>query len=192
MSNQLTGYEKLRAAVERDCNDRDACGCFNPDGCNVENRRKDGKSCCHAYCDKFKWAVDRAKHYGEKLGLNWEDILTSWESKRSYWYMNYYWESNQPEIGSDRVRVFETVGEMLQSIGDKGFRCPMCGEVSTNPYVCNSGTKLKDGKICDWKVHGLFGDLGKGVFVYCKDRLQGESIFMPISWETAKREVSAS
>jgi hypothetical protein len=30
----------------------------------------------------------------------------------------------------------------------------------------------------------LFGDLGKGVFVYCKDRLAGESIFMPIAWET--------
>lgn len=169
---ELTGYEKLKASVERDCD----CGCFNPEGCNVPNRRKDGKCCTHSYCDKFKWVIDRAKQYGEKLGLNWEDILNSWESNRSYWYMNYYQECNEPEINSDKVRVFETVDEMIGSIGKKQFRCPACGGISTNPYACDNGE-------CNWKVYGLFGDMNKGVFVYCKDRLKGETIFLPVAWE---------
>lgn len=46
---ELTGYKKLKMAVERDCNEKNSCGCFNPDGCNVANQRKDGKSCFHAY-----------------------------------------------------------------------------------------------------------------------------------------------
>lgn len=185
----LSGYEKLKAAVERDCNDRNACGCFNPEGCNVPNARigtygeKGYKSCFHRYCDKFKWAVDRAKHYAEKTGLPWEEILTSWEGDRDYWYMNYYQDCEQPEIKGDRVRVFETVEEMLAAIGEKKFRCPVCEAVSTNPYKCNSGHEMSKGKVCDWNVGGLFGDLGKGTFVYCKDKLKGETIFTPLSWE---------
>lgn len=179
------GYESLKASVERECNEPNHCGCFNPDGCNVPNQKKDGKNCFHAYCNKFKWTIDQSKHYGEKLQLNWEDVLASWEEDRSYWYMNYYQDSNQPTIKGDGVRTFETVQEMLESIGDKEFRCPCCEGISSNPYVCNSGQPMSKGKTCDWKVGGLFGDLGKGVFVYCKDKLRGETIFMPLSWEGA-------
>jgi len=181
---ELTGYEKLKAAVEQDCNGRhDGCGCFNPNGCNVPGHKKDGKNCFHDYCNKFKWAIDRAKHYGEKLGLDWKDVLNSWESDRDYWYMNYYQDANQPEINSDRVRVFERVEEMLRSIKEKEFRCPACSGITTSPYKCNSGLEINKGKVCDWNVGGLFGDLGKGVFVYCKDKLKGENIFIPIAWE---------
>lgn len=179
----MTGYEKLKESVMRDCNERNSCGCFNPEGCNVKGQKVEGKSCFHDYCNKFKWVIDRAKHYGEKLGLNWEDILDSWEADRGYWYMNYYQDCNQPEIKGDKVRVFETVKEMLKSIGGKGFRCPMCGGISKEPYKCNSGLEISKGKKCDWKVYGLFGGLGKGVFIYCKDKLHGETIFMPIAWE---------
>ena len=65
-----SGYESLKEAVTRDCNDRDHCGCFNPEGCNRKGAQigKYGepgfKMCTHKYCDKFKWAIDRAKEYG--------------------------------------------------------------------------------------------------------------------------------
>lgn len=185
----MNGYESLKKVVMRDCNDNDSCGCFNPEGCNVENARigkygEDGyKSCFHDYCDKFKWAIDRAKHYGEKLGLDWKDVLDSLEEDRNYWYMNYYQECNQPEIKGEKIKVFETVEDMLKSIGKKEFRCPSCGGISTSPYKCNSGLEMSKGKTCDWNVGGLFGDLGKGISVYCKDKLKGETIFMPIDWE---------
>jgi hypothetical protein len=193
----LTGYEKLKAAVERDCNERNSCGCFNENGCDKKDGRignygEEGyKSCFHQYCNKFKWIIDRAKHFGEKLGLNWEDILNSWEEDRDYWYMNYYQECNQPEIKGDKVRVFDTVEDMLKAIGEKKFRCPACGGISTNPYECNSGLEMSKGKKCDWKVYGLFRDMGKGIFVYCKDKLRGETIFMPVAWEEANTNVKA-
>jgi hypothetical protein len=194
---ESSGYEKLKAAVMRDCNERAGCGCFNPDGCNIKNQSigKYGeaghKHCFHAYCDKFKWVIDRARHYAEKTGIPWEDILNSWEADRNYWYMNYYQDGNQPEIKGDRVKVFETVEEMLASIGDKKFRCPLCGGVSTNPYECNSGLKMSNRKACDWKVYGLLRGLGKDVFVYCKDKVRGERIFMPLSWENESDRPSA-
>lgn len=197
------GYESLVQKVKRDCNEGQ--GCFNPNGCDYEfykyrpaesKEKLVGETVCirnskcgHKYCDKFKWIIDRAKHYAEKTGLDWEDILDSWEEGCNYWYMNYYQDSNQPEIKGEDVKVFDTVEEMVSSIGERKFRCPCCGGVSTDPYECNSGfevskaTKKKSAKVCDWKSYGLFGDLGKGVYVYCKDKLKGETIFMPLEWE---------
>lgn len=179
----MNGYEKLKSAVERDCNGSGACACFNPDGCDKPSGKHDGKHCSHKYCDKFAWAVSRAKHYAEKTGLPWESVLDSWEADRDYWYMNYYQEAAQPKIGDGDVKVFETLPDLLASVGSAGFRCPNCGGVSSNPYECDSGLKGSEGKVCDWKVYGLFRDLGKGVFVYCKDQLRGNRIFMPLAWE---------
>ncbi|GGN54943.1 hypothetical protein [Oceanobacillus indicireducens] len=132
---------------------------------------------------KFDWVIERAKHYSDKLSVPINDILNSWVDGCDYSFMNYFQDANQPEINADKVRVFETIEDMLQAIGDKEFRCPSCDGVSTNPYSCNSGEEMSEGKICDWKVYGLFGDLGKGVHVYIKNKLKGEDIFMPLSWE---------
>lgn len=164
------GYEKLAAAVKKDCEEKG--GTLHPEGCC-----KCGGKCDHRYCDKFKWAIDRAKAYGEATGLNWEDILDSWEQDRSYWYMNYYQDCNQPEIKGGKVKVFDTLEDFRAAVGEKKFRCPSCGKVTENPYEC---------KACGWKVYGLLGDLGKGVFVYVKGELKGCNMFMPISWEEEK------
>lgn len=161
------GYEKLKESVERNC--ARYGGELHTDGCTDSCNGK----CFHKYCNKFKWAIDRAKAYGEALGLNWEDVLNSWESDRNYWYMSYYQECNQPEING-KAKVFETIKELNSAIGKKGFRCPSCGKVVNDPYECN---------VCGWKVYGLLGDLGKGVFVYVKEKLRGNTIFMPVSWE---------
>lgn len=179
----MNGYDKLKSSVERDCNGVSGCGCFNPNGCDKPNGSHDGKRCTHRYCDKFAWVVERAKHYEEKTGLGWEAILDSWEDARTYWYMNYYQDARQPEIKGENVRVFETTEELLRSIGDMQFRCPACGGISSSPYECDSGQEMSRGKVCDWKVYGLFRDLGKGVFVYCKGEMRGERIFMPLAWE---------
>lgn len=111
---------------------------------------------------------------GEAIGLDWEKILDGWETDRTYWYMNYYQDCNQPEIKSGNVRVFDTTQELKEAIGKMRFRCPACGKETPDPYEC---------KACGWKVYGFLGDMGKGVFVYVKEKLKGETIFMPISWE---------
>lgn len=65
------GYEKLKESVERDC--ARYGGELHTDGCTDSCNGK----CFHKYCNKFKWAIDRAKAYGEALGLNWEEFLTA-------------------------------------------------------------------------------------------------------------------
>ena len=92
----------------------------------------------------------------------------------NYWYMNYYQECNQPKITAKNVRVFDTMDAYRKALDGKKFRCPSCGKESADPYNC---------KACGWAVYGLLGDLGKGVFVYVKEKLHGDNIFMPIAWE---------
>lgn len=161
MDKQETGKSKLRAAVDRDLKD----GGF------------------HDYEAKFQWIIKRAENYAEKTGLSADDILDAWENDRTYWYMNYYQESNQPEIKDDNVRLFETLQNLIDSVGNKGFRCPNCGGVTKNPYECDTQIEVS-GKTCNWKSYGLFGTMGKGATVFVKEKIRVDTLFMPIAWET--------
>jgi len=133
------------------------------------------------YLTKIDWIVARAEHYAEKTGLDAAAILDAWEKSRSYWYMNYYQDANQPLIG-ERCRVFATVAELLASVGKGGFRCPACAGVSRSPYECKTADKIP-GVECDWKVYGLFGHMGKGISVFVKEKMQVDAIFLPVAWE---------
>lgn len=172
-ATQSEGYKKLLAAARAD---------------------EDRWPGFHDYFAKVAWVVERAEHYAEKTGLAASAILDAWETNRDYWYMNYYQESNQPRLGGERVRVFETKDDLLTAVGKLGFRCPKCNGVSTSPYVCDSGETTNDfaagrGQIvCDWKVYGLFSDLGRGVHVFVKSEMRGSLIFMPVAWEQAPQE----
>lgn len=161
------GYEKLSATVEKDC--AKSGGHLHPDGCC-----KCGATCLHRYCDQFKWIIDRAKSYGEALQIDWQKVLDGWEEDRNYGYLNYYQDSNQPEIKGEKVKVFDTLEDFWDAVGEFKFRCPSCGEVTTDPY---------EYKACGWKVYGLLRGFKEDVFVYVKDKLKGERIFMPLSWE---------
>ncbi len=177
MIEDSEGYKKLRAAILAD----------TKSGWREEDRLA-----------KLDFAVNRAKHYEEKTGIPAGEILTSWESRRDYWYMNYYQDCKQPLIEGDSVRVFDTPDSLMEAIGKGGFRCPHCNGVSSDPYACNSGVRLKlinSGKkteLCNWKVYGLFGSLGKGVYVFVKSELRGENIFKPIAWEQESQAIFAS
>lgn len=50
---------------------------------------------------KFQWVLCRAKHYAHHTGRTIEEILNEWESKRDYWWLNYYQDSNQPKFHSN-------------------------------------------------------------------------------------------
>lgn len=109
------GIESLKKAVLYDT--EKGQNCFNENGCNHEFYRmlpednplltKMGfnekcvcvSKCFHKYCDKYKWVIERAKHYSEKTGKPYEEIIEIWESNRTYWYMNYYQEYNMPLDG---------------------------------------------------------------------------------------------
>lgn len=159
---ETNAYTKLLAAVER--GEKEAPG-------------------FHDYRGKLDWILDRAAHYAEKTGLAAADILTAWEARRDYWYMNYYQDAKQPEIDGDKVRVYETLADLMGAVGGAGYRCPACGGVSTGPYRCDTGI-VREGEPCDWKAYGLFGTLGEGVTVFVKSEMIAESIFMPVAFET--------
>ncbi len=139
------------------------------------------------YKKHFDWIIKRAKHYQLVSGIPYQEILTKWMEKMNYWYINYFQDANQPLIiVSGDFKVFENKEEAKNSFKGKGFRCPACGEISTDPNACNSGHKDEKGKVCDWKAYGLFGTLGKGATIFIKDILQVVDIFMPIAWEEQK------
>lgn len=113
------GIESLKASVLHDT-EKDE-NCFNENGCDHEFTRmmpetnqaliemgitqccKKVSKCFHKYCDKYKWVIDRAKHYAEKTGKTYEEIIEIWESNRTYWYMNYYQDCNQPLNGRKKT-----------------------------------------------------------------------------------------
>lgn len=158
---ECDGYKKLLSAVERD----------------------ELRDSLHNYREKLDWIIERVRHYAGKTGLSAIDILNAWESHRSYWYMNYYQEANQPLIEAENVHVFDTVEAFKESVGAPQFRCPKCKGVSSDPYECNASDD------CDWKSYGLFGTLGKGSYVFIKSELRGQEIFTPVAWE---REAKAA
>lgn len=184
-------YERLLNAVIKDLEKEKediskGCSTFGR-GCEEYNEKckqnlidyaENGSECLSKceYCQKFKWVIDRAKHYGEKLNTSWKEVMQSWDEDMDYWYMNYYQECNQPKIESNNVFVFDSAEEMRKMVGTE-FICPCCKGISTNPYECNSGIKTKGNKICDWKSYGLFQfDLA---FIYCKQEKKSTKIFMP-------------
>ena len=184
------GIESFTEAVQKDCSEGN--NCFNSNGCDKEFTKMVPQDnprllemgithscvaqtkCMHKYCDKFKWVLDRAEHYAELLATTKEIILQQWEEQRRYWYMNYYQESNQPPLA--KVKIFEDLEALKASILDKGFRCPKCNGVSTDPYDCTCTD-------CNWKSYGLFGTMGKGVDVLVKTSNVKNHIFFPVAWE---------
>lgn len=165
-----SGYIKLRADVDHD----------------ISKKSRSFEECE----EKFNWAIERAKHYAEKTDMDVNDILDAWESKRDYWYFNYYQEANQPAFKEGKIiHVFENAASARIAFVKKEFRCPACGGVSTDPNTCNSGEKLKGGDsngICNWKAWGFFRTMGEGVTIFLKDSMDVFEIFKPIAWEKAE------
>lgn len=181
----MSGYEKLKKSVLFDIEREKNGGIFNSDGCNecVKN------ICTHRPCSKFKWVIDRAKHYEEKTSINWNTILDKWEDGRTYWYQNYYQDSQQPELNLDGVYVYETKRDFSITLLDEGFRCPYCKGISTNPNQCNSGKLVKlmnkkGKKPCNWVSWGLMGTLGNGITIFIKETLELFHLFYPVAWES--------
>ncbi len=167
------GYQSLKRDVIKDC--MRGGKCFNVSGCNNKKER----NCSHRPCIKFKWVIDRAKHYANKTGLDIGNILDTWEKHRTYWHQNYYQDSNQPKLTKD-VLIFDTIDQFSAAVKIcPGFRCPSCGKVTKDPHKCEH---------CDWKAYGLFGCLGKGVHIFITSEMRGETIFYPIAFETGKNK----
>lgn len=47
---------------------------------------------------KFYWVVNRAKNYSHSTKIPVDVVLTEWEKNRSYGWLNYYSNPQQPRI----------------------------------------------------------------------------------------------
>jgi len=157
------GIESLQESVKKDC---EKSNCFNENGCNVKNSK-----CGHSYCDKYKWIIDRAKHYAEKTGKTFEEILTIWETDRNYWYMNYYQDCYQPLIKDGSTIMYDDwISKLTERFGDRAnltFICPSCGHKQSVKDFENIGEEggaacfncigryKKNLGGCDWSLGGL-------------------------------------
>ncbi|HCA5183032.1 TPA: hypothetical protein MW242_002656, partial [Acinetobacter baumannii] len=128
--------------------------------------------------------IQMLEEYSQKLGISQVDLLTALEKGRSYSVPNYYQASKFPSI--DKVTIFETIEDFKNSHADKGFRCPSCEGISSNPQKCNANPTE-----CNWTSYGLLGCAGKGFYFMCKDYLLNTEakvyeIFMPVNLENSK------
>ena len=159
--------------------DKGCEGCeLHKDGCVRRWGMDTSKHPFHEYCDKFAWIVKRAEYYAEKTGQTAEDVLKGWEANRRYWYMNYYQECNQPDLG-DNCRVYEDAQDCADAIRGQRFECPHCKKMVDDPQEC---------KECGWKSYGLFSSRYK---VYLKKEGAVIPIFRPGNWNAVGRKNKA-
>ena len=117
----------------------------------------------------------RLENYCNVTGIPENKILVAFEKIRGVNTVNFYQESRLPLL--ENVHIFETLDDFKKEFPSGKYICPKCEKESNDPYEC---TQEK----CDWKVYGLFGDLGKGIKVIIKDRFLENpipiNIFRPI------------
>lgn len=181
------GLESLIEEVKKDC--EKGQGCFNINGCDheftrmvdqdnlslfkmgVEKKCVKVSKCFHKYCDHLAWILKRADEYAKFAGTNRDAILKAWEEDRTYWYMNYYQESNQPDPSDGDVIWIENFrDELTRKFGpselDWKFRCPVCGIVQSgrdfqeigedpNNAYRNCIGRYKKGIGCNYSLGGL-------------------------------------
>ena len=125
---------------------------------------------------KLKWVLDRADAYAEACKVKRDDVLKAWETKRNYWWLNFYQDCNQPDParmkGTPVVLFEDWMKEGIRLYGpnmlDWRFKCPMCGHVQSlqdfhdvgiepdnGITCCASRFNLGGNKTCKWTTGGL-------------------------------------
>lgn len=131
---------------------------------------------------QWDWVMARAKQYADYFGTTPDTVLDVWESKRRYWWLNYYQECNQPDLSKRQgILTFnDWVAEGEKRFGkeklDWKFVCPNCGHVQTmrdfqnadiDPQrayqVCASRYNIGGKSTCKWSAGGLFCKEGQWV-----------------------------
>ncbi len=132
---------------------------------------------CHTE-STINFIRNMTKNYSEVLGYSEYEILKAIESKRTYSAANYYQLSKFP-ILDNRVKIFATTTELLETTKNTKFICPACKKVQLSPYACTD-------KDCDWKSYGLLGTLDRGFRFTIKDSFLDtpmiDDCFLPVAF----------
>jgi hypothetical protein len=119
--------------------------------------------------EKVNFLCEKVPQYAKVMGKTELETLELFAKSRNCNYTNYFQNANFPDLSE--VYVFDTIEDVKAKFPSKQYQCPCCGGISTDYQECNSGKTIdKKGKeVCNWKVYGLFGDMGKGIKVIVKD-----------------------
>lgn len=143
-----------------------------------------GKVGLERVIEKVNWLCERVPQYAKVMGKTELETLELFAKSRNCNYTNYFQDANFPNLSE--VFVFDTIEDLKLKFPSKQYQCPCCGGISTDYQECNSGKTVdKKGKeICNWKVYGLFGDMGKEIKVIVKDMFteipKPVSMFKPV------------
>lgn len=136
----------------------------------------------HRFEKTIEWFQTMVKEYAAVLNMDPDEVVRLFETKRDYWWPNYYQPANFPQIASKGfLGVFDTLEDLKKHAHEHwlGFKCPFCGDISWNPSECEHRTK-KDGK-CNYTSGGL---IGTGYRVIVKEiRITPIAIMPPVPKE---------
>ena len=71
--------------------------------CYIDDVIKKERSKESSY-QKFQWVLGRAQNHAIHRGVSITTVLQEWESKRKYWWLNYYGDHAQPKMGLGNSR----------------------------------------------------------------------------------------
>ena len=124
--------------------------------------------------EQYKWVLERASLYAEKCHTTQEAVINAWETKRDYWWRNFYSEANQPDF--NKVATVYTMDEWKKEATrrfgpDKmnwKFKCPACSHIQSmrdfsNAHLeperaitnCASRYGIGGIKTCKWTTGGF-------------------------------------
>lgn len=130
----------------------------------------------------LEFIAKRLPQYATLMELPLDETLSQICALRTANYTNWFQDAHLPDLSN--VLVFDNTESFLNRFPSKQYRCPSCGGITHDPSTCNSGIEMAKGKVCDWKVYGLFGGLGKEIRVVIKDQFVKSprvlTIFPPI------------
>ncbi len=118
----------------------------------------------------IEFISSRIPQYAKAINKSELEMLEILATKRTVNYTNYFQNHYIPDI--DKVLIFDSVEDFKKQYPSGKYVCPACSGISTDYQECNSGTIVdkKTKEICNWKVYGLLGDLGKGIRVLIRDK----------------------
>lgn len=97
--------------------------------------------------NRYRFAIGAARQYAAACGTTYEEVLASWETRRDYWWVNFYQECKIPSLNTGKphkvvmLKDWQAEGERLFGKDPKDWRfvCPACGGVQTGRQFEESG-----------------------------------------------------
>lgn len=95
----------------------------------------------------YEYISTMVPEYAKVFGKTNDEMLSLFETDRSYSAPNYYQRANQSML--ENVVVYQSKEDFFEKHPEKKYICPKCKCHSDDPQKCTV-------KPCDWKAYGLF------------------------------------